>query len=65
MKRVAKNNKPSFRFVIVHKNTCKGSAEFGQTFRLGYFNRVDAERSSAHLTELGVEHKLVERKVAA
>ena len=63
MKRTAKKAKAPF--VIVHKNTCKGSPEFGQTFRLGYIHRLDAERSSAYLTSIGVDHKLVENKIAA
>lgn len=63
MKRAKKIKTPVF--TIKHKNTCKGSASEGQTFRLTYVQREDAERSSAHLTELGVAHKLIEPKIAA
>ncbi len=64
MKRAVKKAKLPL-FVIKHVNTCKGSAEFGQTFKLTYLLREDAERSSAYLTELGVNHTMVEPKLAA
>lgn len=65
MKRAKKLKVKTPVFTIKHKNTCKGSTSEGVTFKLTYFHRVDAERSSAYLTELGVAHKLIEPKLLA
>ena len=64
MKRSVKQVKTPL-FVIKHKNAVRGSLSNGQTFKLGYVRREDAERSSAYLTSLGVEHTFVEPKIAA
>lgn len=63
MKRTKKVKTPVF--TIKHKNTCKGSVSEGVTFRLTYVKREDADRSSEYLTSLGVDHKLIEPKIAA
>ena len=63
MKRAVKKAKLPL-FVIKHVNTCKGSAEFGQTFNLTYLRREDVLRSAAYLTDLGVAFKVIEPKIA-
>lgn len=64
MKRSVKKAKTPV-FVIKHKNTVRGSTMEGTTFKLSYVNEVDAQRSSAYLTSLGVAHTLVEPKAVA
>jgi hypothetical protein len=65
MKRAKKLKVKTPVFTIKHKNTCKGSMMEGVTFKLTYVRREDMERSSAYLTELGVDHKVIEPKLAA
>ena len=64
MKNVAKKVKLPL-FVIQHTNTVAGSSMKGTKFKLSYLRREDAERSSAYLTDLGVNHTMVEPKLAA
>jgi hypothetical protein len=64
MKRSVKKAKTPV-FTIKHKNTVRGSLSENTTFKLTYFKREDAERSSAYLTSLGVAHTLAEPKLAA
>ena len=64
MKNVAKKDKLPL-FVIQHTNTAAGSSMKGTKFKLSYLRREDAERSSAYLTSIGVDHKLVAPRVDA